>query len=47
VRVSRVGDGQVVGRVAPGDAAVLVLPPDRIRRPWTVTVTGDASVLGP
>jgi len=44
VRVSRFGDGQVVGRVGPRETADLVLPEDDLGRPWTVTVGGDSSL---
>ncbi len=47
VRVSRFGDGQVVGRVGPWETADLVLPGDDLGRPWTVRVDGDASLLRP
>ncbi|MFM7069502.1 MAG: hypothetical protein ACKOYM_08600, partial [Actinomycetes bacterium] len=47
VRVSRFGDGQVVGRVGPEESATLDLPADGLGRPWTVQVDGDASLLRP
>ena len=45
VRVSRFGDGQVVGRVGPWESADLVLPEDDLGRPWIVQVDGAASLV--
>jgi hypothetical protein len=45
VRVSRFGDGQVVGRVGTWETADLVLPDDDLGRPWTVRVGGDSSLV--